>query len=146
MTLSHRSLCVLYALIGLVALAGTWGNVLGMLPQYGFWGGTLKFWQDVLVNESSRFITVDILFLALAVTLWMLLEGRRLNLRFVWVYVLLGFFVGISFAVPMFFIHRQTRLAATEPGPAGRLAGVDLVLLLVSALGFLAYTGVALTR
>src|SRR5262245_47191696 len=58
MTLSRQALCAVYAVIGITALVTTWANVLGAVQQYGFWEGTVRFWQDTLVNESSRFITV----------------------------------------------------------------------------------------
>ena len=99
MTLSRQALCAVYALIGITALITTWANVLGAVQQYGFWEGTVRFWQDTLVNESSRFITVDLLFLGLTVILWMLLEARRLAMPGVWVYVIGGLLVAISFTV-----------------------------------------------
>ena len=58
MTISRKTLCAVYVVIGGLAFVGTWGNVLGIVKQRGFWNGTLLFWQDVLVNESSRFITI----------------------------------------------------------------------------------------
>jgi len=145
MTISHRTACIVYALIGVCALVATWGNVIGLMPAYGFWGGTLKFWHDVLVNESSRFITADTLFLGLAVVFWMVMEARRLSIPFVWAYVFLGLFVAISFAVPMFMIHRQAKLAAAG-GSAGEMRPVDAVLLFACAGAFVAFSGAALLR
>ncbi|MBK7600295.1 MAG: DUF2834 domain-containing protein [Acidobacteria bacterium] len=110
MTVSRKALCVIYGLIGLIAFVGTWGNMLGVLKEQGFWGGTIKFWQDALVNEASRFLTVDILFLGLAVVLWMLLEARRLEIPGVWFYVIFGLFIAISLAMPLFMIHREIKL------------------------------------
>jgi hypothetical protein len=80
MTVSRKALCVLYALVGALAFAGSWGNVLGLVGELGFWAGTIRFWQDTLVNGSSRFITVDLLFLGLTVVVWMVLEARRLRI------------------------------------------------------------------
>ncbi len=115
MTVSRKALCVIYGLIGLIAFVGTWGNMLGVLRGQGFWGGTIKFWQDVLVNEASRFLTVDILFLGLAIVLWMLLEARRLKIPSVWLYVIFGLFIAISLAVPLFIdLHREIKLAVAN--------------------------------
>ena len=146
MTVSRKALCVTYGIIGLLAIVGTWGNVLGLLGEHGFWGGTLKFWQDVLVNESSRFITIDILFLALAVVVWMVLEARRLRMPYVWLYVLFGFLIAISLAFPLFMIHREIRLAATEPGASGgTLRLYDIIALMACGLAFTIYAGIALS-
>jgi uncharacterized protein DUF2834 len=127
-TLSRKALSVVYALIGVVAFVATWANVLGAVQQYGFWEGTIRFWQDTLVNGSSRFITVDLLFLGLAIVVWMVLEARRVGIPGVWVYVVLGLLVAISLTVPMFMVHRELRLAALEPSSsAGTLRAADVV-------------------
>jgi hypothetical protein len=147
MTISRKALCAVYALIGALAFVGTWGNVLGLVKQHGFWQGTLVFWQDVLVNEASRFITIDILFLGLAVVVWMVLEARRLKIPGVWLYVVFGLFIAISLAVPLFLIHRERKLAALEPNaPAGVVHLADLVGVILLMVAFMAFALIALTR
>ena len=147
MAVSRKALCTVYAAIGLVAFVGTWGNILGLVGEQGFWAGTIRFWQDTLVNASSRFITVDLLFLGLAVVVWMVLEARRLRIPGVWLYVVAGLLVAISLTVPLFMIQRERKLAALEPGaPAGTLATADAVGLVVLAIVFAAYAAVTLTR
>ena len=132
MTISRKALCIVYGLIAIAALVFAWGNVIGAVGELGFWAGTLKFWEDVLVNESSRFITVDILYLSFAVIIWMIFEARKVGVPFVWAYILGGLFIAISAAVPLFLLHRQVRLAKQEPNsPAGTLDPVDLAGLLV---------------
>ncbi|MFN0122541.1 MAG: DUF2834 domain-containing protein [Blastocatellia bacterium] len=145
MPISRKYLCVLYALIGGLAFAGTWGNVTGLVRQHGFLRGTLKFWQDVLVNESSRFITIDILFLGLAVIVWMILEARRLRIPGIWFYVVFGLLIAISLAVPLFLIHRERTLAALDPdAPAGVAHKADIAGVLLLLLAFTAFAVVAL--
>lgn len=146
MTISRSTLCICYALIGALAFVGTWGNVLDLLQEQGFLQGTLHFWQQALVNGPSRFITVDLLFLGLSVTVWMLLEARRLAIPGVWLYVLFGLLIAISLAVPLFLIHREKRLAALEPGStAGTLRTLDLLGLGLLALACTAFAILALT-
>lgn len=150
MIINRKALCLAYAVIGALAFVGTFGNILGLLGQYGLSGfldATLQFWKDALVNEASRFLAVDLLFLGLAVVLWMLLEARRLKIPGVWLYIVFGLFIAISLAVPLFMIHRERRLAAVEPGTAaGSLRAVDLLGVAVLALGVLAFSGYSLTR
>ena len=47
------------ALIGLLALFGTWNNNVHYL-DLGFLGANLRFWEETLANPASRSITVDI--------------------------------------------------------------------------------------
>jgi hypothetical protein len=144
--LSRKALCYTYGLIALTALVCTWGNVLGLLGDMGFWGGTLQFWQDVLVNPSSRFVTADILFLMLAVFFWMVLEARRLQMPLVWGYIVFSILIGPSIGLPLFMIHRELRLAGqpVEQG-GGRAGALDIAGLCGVAVLFTLYSGYALT-
>ena len=147
MTVSRKILCAIYALIGVVAFIGSWGNILSVVQQYGFWEGTVRFWQDTLVNESSRFITVDLLFLGLTVVVGMVLEARRVRIPGVWIYVVLGLLIAISLTVPLFMIQRERKLAALEPdSPAGSLGASDVVGIVLLALISTTYAVVALSR
>jgi len=146
MRISRTTLCVVYAATGLVALIGTWGNNAAYL-DLGFVGATLHFWNETLVNPASRSITVDILLLGLAVIVWMLLEARRLSMRWTWLYILAGLFIAISAAFPAFLIHRERVLARREgTTSAGSLSPADVVGLAVLALVMVSYTIVSLTR
>ena len=143
MTVSRKALCIVYASIGLVALVGTGSNNLQFL-NLGPVGGNIAFWQETLAHPASRSITVDILYFLLAANLWMLLEARRLSMRWAWLYVLFGFFIAISAAFPAFLIHREWALAARESSAgAGTLLARDLLGLVALAILILGYTVLA---
>lgn len=145
MTISRKALCLVYALIGLAALVGTWGNNLHYLGL-GFTNANVRFWLDTLANPASRSITVDVFFFALAATVWLVLEARRLRMRGAWWYVLLSLLVAVSFAFPMFLIHRERALARLDTAaPAGTLNAGDVVGLAALALLCLGYAFVSLT-
>lgn len=146
MTVSRKMLCVVYALIGVAALVGTWGNNLAYL-HLGLAGATAHFWQETLVNPASRSITVDILFLGLAAIIWLLLEARRLAMRGAWLYVVIGVFVAISAALPAFLIHRERTLATQDKATsAGTLSVADIIGLVVLTIPIVAYTFVSLGK
>ena len=146
MTISRRVLCVVYALVGLVALAGTWGNNIEYLGL-GVVGANIHFWQETLVNPASRSITVDILCLALAAIVWMLLEARRLSMRGAWLWVLFGVFVAMGAAFPWFMVHRELVLEKREAsGNGGTLSAVDVIGIGLIGTAVLAYAFLALAR
>ena len=146
MSISRKTLCVVYGLIALLALVGTWGNNVAYL-SLGFVGANTAFWQETLANPASRSITVDLFFLGLAVFVWMVLEARRLGMRGVWLYLLFGMLIAISMTVPIFLINRERALAATEPSSAaGRLHVLDAVGLVLSSIGIVAYAVIALRQ
>ena len=146
MTISRRALCIVYALVGLVALVGTWGNNIDYL-DLGIVGANIHFWQETLVNPASRSITVDILCLALAAIVWMLLEARRLTMRGAWLWVLFGAFVAMGAAFPWFMVHRELVLEKREAsGNGGALSAADVFGIALIGIAVLAYTFLALVR
>lgn len=134
MTSLQKSLCAFYALVAVAALLATWGQ---NLAYFGHGGGSsgLAFLLDTKANPASRSITVDIGFFLLAATAFMVIEARRLGVRFVWLYVLFGFLVAISVTFPLFMIARELRLApAAKPDAPWMLTASDLIgLALVTA-------------
>ncbi len=142
-TISRTALCILYALVALVALVGTWANNL-QLEAAGPLDANVRFWAQSLATPVSRSLTVDLLLLAASVTTWMVLEARRVGLRFVWLWVIAGVLVGVSVIVPLFLIVRERALGRTAGPVAGTLRPVDLLGLAVVGATALAYTFVAL--
>lgn len=113
-----------YLAIALLALIGTWRQNLAFMDEAGvsLAEGFVAFWPALLVNRATTSITVDIFLLMLAVVVWMVLEARRLGMKWVWLYVLFGMLVAISVTFPLFLYAREKRLAAadaaaTEPAP-----------------------------
>lgn len=116
MVIPRTRLAVGYIIIGVSA----WVLTSLHLPTYlssGFAAGTEMFWRDALFNSNSaaKFLTVDILMLALAVLIWMVVEARARAMRGVAIYILLALFIGISLAVPVFLAARERHIARTEP-------------------------------
>ena len=102
MLMSRRLLCVVYAVIALVALVATWSQNIVFLRSGGSF---LGFWEATKVNPASRSITADIFLFGLAVAILMVIEARRVGVKFVWAYILGGFLIAISVAFPL-FLHR----------------------------------------
>jgi len=145
MSIPRTALCITYGLVALVALIGTWGNNLDYFGS-GFVETNLMFWRDTLATPASRSITVDILFLGVAVAVWMLLEARRLNMRGAWLYIVFGLLIAISVTVPLFLIHRERVLAkADASSPAGRLTALDVIGLVILGAAATLYTNTTLT-
>jgi hypothetical protein len=124
MSRSRKLLCMLYAAIAALAFVGTWKQNLHYFhaedgPIRGFANATARFWSETLVSPASTSITVDIGLFMLAASFLMVIEARRLGIRFVWAYIVLGLLVAISVTFPLFLIARERRITATgtEPGP-----------------------------
>lgn len=131
MTLQQRWLIGFYALIAVVALVATWSQNLFYF-QSGESDPGFAFLDATRVNPASRSITVDLGLLLLAAVAFMIIEARRLGVRFVWLYILLGFMIAISVTFPLFMIARELRIAKTpDVGGAWTLKLVDVAGILV---------------
>lgn len=141
MTAQQRWLIGFYALIAIAALVATWSQ---NLVYFGGGQGNalLTFLVETKVNPASRSITVDIGFFLLAASALMIIEARRLGVRFVWLYILLGFLVAISVTFPLFLIAREMRIAEAPQArsewslKAVDMAGIALVGAIVAGLTF----------
>ena len=113
LTSTDKLLCAGYAVLGLTALV--WTQI--VLVNYLGTDGSLL--DDITANGAATFTTIDLLAVALVALVFIVVEGRRLGMRFVWLYVVLTFAVAISVALPAFLIARQVNLAkARETAPA----------------------------
>jgi hypothetical protein len=126
--MSRTTAARIYAGIAVLALVATWRQNIGFMLEAdrGFASGLVDFWPALLVNRATTSVTVDIFLFALAAVIWMVTEARRLEIPYVWAYVLLSFAVAISVTFPLFLAARERRLAALADTQA-RLAPRDLV-------------------
>jgi len=141
MSRTRQILCIFYASVSLTALIMTWSQNLlyftGPSPQ-----GFGQYILDLKVNGAARSFTVDIGLFLLAAAGLMVVEARKLGVRFVWAYVILGFAIAISVTFPLFLIAREMRLAKTEATPSDvKLTTSDILGLAVITLVVLAMCG-----
>lgn len=107
---TDKLLCGLYAILAIAAVAFAFGNTIAYMLSDGN-GGLTGFFAAGYVNYATSSLTNDLLIVALAATVLMIAEGRRLGVRFVWAYVAAGFLIAISVSFPLFLIARQLKLA-----------------------------------
>lgn len=118
-----------YIGVGVLALILTWVHAQAYF-EYGLLSGNVKFWQDVLFdsNPANKFLTVDIFFFVLAANVWMVIESRRIGIKYVWGYIAVGVFIAISFAFPLFLAARERQLLAnSKEGKEFNLYQIDIV-------------------
>jgi Terpene cyclase DEP1 len=113
LTSTDKTLCAVYAVLGLAALIGTQVVLVRYMSS-----GDGSLIDDVTANGAATFTAIDLLAVALVGLVFMIVEGRRLGMRFLWVYVLLTILVAISVALPVFLIVRQVKVAGRRDVPA----------------------------
>jgi hypothetical protein len=130
MVIARSRLSFLYGVIALLALLATWHQ---NLHYFGGGGANplVQFWKETFATPASASITLDLFLFGLAALVWMVHEARRLAIPFVWLYIVFGFLIAISFTFPLFMIARERRLATLgQVQPAigmGDVVGLALV-------------------
>ena len=82
-----------------------------LTPQMWLAGG--------FVNPLTGSITSDFLIGTLPVLVWMVVEARRLGMRYLWFYVVTTFLVAFAFSCPLFLLMREVRLRAIRVNGKG---------------------------
>ncbi|WZH36720.1 MAG: DUF2834 domain-containing protein [Microbacterium enclense] len=107
---------VLLLALAIAGLIGTWSfNALAIVQMRDFVGDLVSSGPAV----SS--ITVDLLVVAIAGSVFIVVEARRLGMRFAWLYVVLSGVTAFAFTFPLFLAMRQRRLTARARGASSEL-------------------------
>jgi hypothetical protein len=82
-----------------------WLQTHGISPQ--------QFAHDLFANGVSAFFGVDVILSAVALGVFVLVEGSRLHMKHRWVPIAATCLVGVSLGLPLFLYQRQIRLDRT---------------------------------
>ena len=105
MTRDWTPLAFVYLLLAVVGLLGTWWfNVLAIVQMADFIGDL------VTGGPAVSSITVDLLVVAVAGSVFIIVEARRLRMRFGWLYVVGAGLTAFAFTFPLFLAMRRRRL------------------------------------
>ena len=107
-----------------LAIAGgilPWLANLNFMQQYGPAFDVGLFVQLANANPAAQSLSRDLLVSASAVTIWMVIESRRLQMRHLWLVLLSSVTIAFAFAAPLFLCLRERRLIelARQGAPVG---------------------------
>jgi hypothetical protein len=68
------------------------------------------------INPLTGSITSDFLIGTTPVLVWMVIEARRLGMRYWWAYVAATFLIAFAFSCPLFLLMRELRLQVMNHG------------------------------
>jgi len=106
-----------------LALAGAgavlpWLANLEYIRDYGTSFDIGLFVQLANANPAARSLSNDLLVGASAITVWMVVESRRLQMRHLWLVLLSSVTIAFAFAAPLFLFLRERRLAELARQPS----------------------------
>lgn len=65
-----------------------------------------------MANNFTSSITTDFFIATIPLLIWMIVEGRRLKMKFMWAYVLFTFMIAFAFTCPLFLFFRDRKINA----------------------------------
>jgi len=103
------TLTFVYLALAIVGLIGTWTwNIQAIMQASDFIGD----WT--MSGPAVSSLTTDLLVAAIAGSVFIIVEARRLGMRAGWAYVVLGLVTAFAFTFPLFLAMRQRRLVMTR--------------------------------
>lgn len=109
MTKNWTPLAAAYLVLSVIGLIGTWTfNAFAIVQARDFIGD----WVGSGPAVSS--LTVDLLVVAVAGSVLIIVEARRLGMRFGWLYVVLAGLTAFAFTFPLFLAARERTLEETR--------------------------------
>lgn len=107
MTKHWTPLAVAWFALSVVGLVGTWTfnlQAIGQLRDFiGDWVGS---------GPAVSSLAVDLLVVTIAGSILIIVESRRLGMRFGWLYVVLSAITAFAFTFPLFLAMRERTLEA----------------------------------
>jgi Terpene cyclase DEP1 len=108
MTNKDKLICATYALIAIAALPATWINNLAFMQQPN---NTFNdFFVAAYANAAAASLANDLFLLAIAASIFMVIEGKRVGVRYVWLYLVLSGILAISVTFPLFLLARHLKV------------------------------------
>jgi hypothetical protein len=85
-------------------------QLIPFLTAYGF--DIPLLFRQLFQTYASGFFALDVIVSSVVLWLFVYMEGRRLRMRYLWLYVLCNLAVGVSSALPLFLFFRERKLNA----------------------------------
>jgi hypothetical protein len=101
----------LYLALAIAGAVLPWLANLEFMKAYGASFDLGVFVNLANANPAARSLSRDLLVGASAITIWMVVESRRLQMRHLWLVLLSSVTVAFAFAAPLFLFLRERRLA-----------------------------------
>jgi hypothetical protein len=106
---SNKGAFWVYLAVAAIGLIGT-----AYFNIKGFTEPSDSFFAEWFANSAVTSLSIDLLAVASAASIFIILEGRRLGMRWYWLYVLASFITAVAFTFALFLAMRERKLAADD--------------------------------
>jgi hypothetical protein len=100
-----------YLVCCVLGLILPWSQFVPWLLEHGL--DLALFFRELFANRISAFFAIDVIVSAIVLIWFIQSEGKRLQVRFLWLPVIGTLIVGVSFGFPLFLFLREETLDRT---------------------------------
>ena len=96
---------IVYIVLSIVGFVLPYSQFLSFIADNGL--NLSLFFEQLFANQISSFFAFDILVSSVVFWVFVFREGKRLQIKWLWVYIVLNLTIGLSFALPVFLLMRS---------------------------------------
>lgn len=108
---------ITYLVLSIVGLALPWSQLIPFIWQNGL--ELSLFWSQLFIDRASSAGGLDLFISSVVFWIFLFREGTRLQMKLLWIYVVLNLAIGLSFALPLFLLMRSRQLETKLTAEAG---------------------------
>ncbi|OKH37045.1 hypothetical protein NIES2119_14590 [[Phormidium ambiguum] IAM M-71] len=102
--LTYLTLCILGTIL-------PYSQFIPFLMEHGF--DFQLFYEELFINRISSFFAMDLIVTSVILWIFIFVEGRRLEMKNLWIYIVSNLLVGVSLALPLFLLMRERKQQKT---------------------------------
>ena len=102
----------LYLFLCVLGTGLPFSKLLPFLAEHGF--NISLMIEQLFANQISAFFGLDVIVSSMVFWVFVLTEGRRQQMKHLWIFLVCNLAVGLSFGLPLFLYMREIRIAARQ--------------------------------
>ena len=99
---------ITYLTLAIVGFVLPYSQFIPFLVDHGL--NLSLFWSQLFANHISSAFALDLITSSLVFWVFLIKEGTKRQMKFLWVYVVVNLIIGLSCALPLFLAMRLSHL------------------------------------
>lgn len=113
---------LVYLILALLGVVAGWYFNIQYYQTAGDSFGWIDWTRQCLVNPAAASALMDLTFAYIILAIWMVIEARRVGMRFGWLYIVVAVGISLAFGLGLFLMMRERRLRSA---PANGRTTID---------------------
>lgn len=101
---------IIYFVLAIFGFALPYSQLIPFFAHHGF--DLSLLWSQLFANRISTDFAFDLIVSSLVFGFFVIREGKKRQMQFLWLYIVLNWVIGLSFALPVFLLMRSRSLTS----------------------------------